>query len=60
MLLFSSDLLLMDNINKFTINKWILYSEIKNYILEWVAISFSNESSRPGDQTRVSHIAGSF
>ena len=27
-------------------------------ILEWVAISFSRGSSRPGDQTRVSHIAG--
>ena len=27
-------------------------------ILEWVAISFSRESSRPRDQTRVSLIAG--
>ena len=27
-------------------------------ILEWVAISFSRESSRPRDRTRVSHIAG--
>ena len=27
-------------------------------ILEWVAISFSRGSSRPRDQTRVSHIAG--
>ena len=27
-------------------------------ILEWVAISFSRGSSRPGDQTRVSRIAG--
>ena len=27
-------------------------------ILEWVAISFSGESSRPRDQTQVSHIAG--
>ena len=29
-------------------------------ILEWVAISFSRNSSRPGDQTRVSCIAGRF
>ena len=27
-------------------------------ILEWVAISFSRVSSRPRDQTQVSHIAG--
>ena len=27
-------------------------------ILEWVAISFSRASSRPRDQTQVSHIAG--
>ena len=27
-------------------------------ILEWVAISFSRRSSQPGDQTRVSCIAG--
>ena len=27
-------------------------------ILEWVAISFSSGSSRPRDQTQVSHIAG--
>ena len=27
-------------------------------VLEWVAISFSRVSSRPRDQTRVSHIAG--
>ena len=26
--------------------------------LEWVAISFSRGSSRPRDQTQVSHIAG--
>ena len=26
--------------------------------LEWVAISFSRGSSRPGDRTHVSHIAG--
>ena len=28
-------------------------------ILEWVAISFSRESSQPKDRTQVSHIAGS-
>ena len=27
-------------------------------ILEWVAISFSRGSSRPRDQTQISHIAG--
>ena len=27
-------------------------------VLEWVAISFSRGSSRPSNQTRVSHIAG--
>ena len=27
-------------------------------VLEWVAISFSRVSSRPRDQTQVSHIAG--
>ena len=29
-------------------------------ILEWVAIPFSRGSSRTGDQTPVSHIAGRF
>ena len=29
-------------------------------ILEWVVISFSRESSRPRDQTRVSCIGGRF
>ena len=29
-------------------------------VLEWVAISFPRESSRPRDQTRVSCIAGRF
>ena len=29
-------------------------------ILEWVAISFSRESSRPSDRTHVSYIAGRF
>ena len=27
-------------------------------VLEWIAISFSRGSSRPSNQTRVSHIAG--
>ena len=27
-------------------------------ILEWIAISFSRGSSRPGDRTQVSHITG--
>ena len=27
-------------------------------VLEWVATSFSTGSSRPGDQTQVSHVAG--
>ena len=29
-------------------------------ILEWVAILFSRESSRPKDRTQVSRIAGGF
>ena len=29
-------------------------------ILEWVASSFSRESSQPEDETQVSHIAGRF
>ena len=29
-------------------------------ILEWVAISFSEESSQSRDQTQVSYIAGEF
>ena len=32
----------------------------KARILEWVAFSFSRESSRPRDQTQISHIAGRF
>ena len=35
---------------------WIL----QRRILEWVAIPFSRESSRPRDQTQVSWIAGRF
>ena len=29
-------------------------------ILEWVAISFSNRSSQPRDQTSISSLAGGF
>jgi len=29
-------------------------------ILEWVAISFSRESSQPRDRTQISPIAGGF
>ena len=29
-------------------------------ILEWVAFPFSRGSSKPRDQTQVSHIAGEF
>ena len=29
-------------------------------VLEWVAMPFSKRSSRPMDQTQVSHIAGRF
>ena len=29
-------------------------------ILEWVAIPFSSESSKPRDRTQVSHIAADF
>ena len=33
---------------------------IQARILEWVAVSFSRESSGSGDQTQVSCIAGKF
>ena len=33
---------------------------LQEKILEWVAISFSKESSQPSDQTHVSCIAGGF
>ena len=33
---------------------------LQSRILEWVAISFSRESFRPGDQTHVSCIASGF
>ena len=32
---------------------------IQARVLKWGAISFSRGSSQPGDQTQVSHIAGS-
>ena len=37
-----------------------VYGIPQAWILEWVAISFSRESSRPRDQTRVSWTAGRF
>ena len=33
---------------------------LQTRILEWVAISFSRESSQAGDRTHVSNIAGRF
>ena len=35
-----------------------LHGILQARVLEWVAISFSRGSSRPRDQTQVSHIAG--
>ena len=43
--------------------RWILYQlshKGSPRILEWVAYPFSSRSSRPGNQTRVSWIAGGF
>ena len=43
--------------------RWILYQlnhKGSPRILEWVACPFSSGSSRPGDWTRVSSIAGGF
>ena len=37
-----------------------VYEIFQAGILEWVALSFSRESSPPRDQTLVSHIAGRF
>ena len=37
-----------------------VYGILQARILEWLAIPFSRGSSRPGDQTQVSHIAGGF
>ena len=42
------------------IGKWVLYHESHLGRLEWVAISFSKESSHPRDRTRVSCLAGRF
>ena len=36
----------------------LVHGIFQAWILEWVAISFSRGSSRPRDQTRVSHIVG--
>ena len=35
-----------------------VHGSLQARILEWVAISFSRESSQPRDRTQVSHIAG--
>ena len=35
-----------------------IHAILQARVLEWVAISFSRESSRPRDRTQVSHIAG--
>ena len=35
-----------------------LHGILQATVLEWVAISFSRGSSRPRDQTQVSHIPG--
>ena len=35
-----------------------IHGILQTRILEWVAISFSRESSQPRDQTQVSHISG--
>ena len=37
-----------------------VHGSLQARILEWVAISFSRESSRSSDQTQVSCIAGRF
>ena len=37
-----------------------VYGILQAGLLEWVPISFSKESSQPGDWTQVSHIAGRF
>ena len=34
----------------------LLHGIFKARVLEWVAISFSRESSQPRDRTQVSHI----
>ena len=37
---------------------FFIHSIFQARVPEWVAISFSRESSQPRDQTQVSHIAG--
>ena len=37
-----------------------VYGILQARILEWVAFPFSRESSQPGDQTQVFHIADTF
>ena len=39
---------------------YIVHGILRARILEWVAFPFSRGSSKPRDQTQVSHIAGGF
>ena len=39
---------------------YAVHGILQAWILEWVAFHFSKESSQPGGQTQVSHIAGGF
>ena len=39
---------------------YTVHGIVQARILEWVAFSFSRGSSKPRDQTQVSHIAGGF
>ena len=39
---------------------YTVHGTLQARILEWVAFPFSRGSSRPGDSTQVSHIAGGF
>ena len=38
----------------------IVHGILRARMLEWVAVPFSKESSKPSDRTQVSHIAGKF
>ena len=38
----------------------IVHRMLQARILEWIAVLFFRESSKPSDQTQVSHIAGRF
>ena len=38
----------------------LVHGILQAIILEWVAFPFSSGSSKPRDQTQVSHIAGGF